>query len=163
MTGKRLTNYFENQLSVPVIAAFILADLPVAFVPTVLSAIETRKGRSFWVDRDQWSLALDGLNEFQRRLLMDASDRIVNEVRALRDGNLTPAEARDPLLDPYTLPLTSLRTVAAEIGDTNADLSAILATTNETLQQILTAVQTNGASPDITDRLDTLIYLLGAL
>lgn len=163
MTGKRFTNFYEDTLIAPTDVKFVLADVPAQYVPTTLSAIETRKYKSFWLTTDDWHTALDYLTLFQERLLMDATDRIVSEVRALRDGAFTPEDARDPEIDPYTLPLTSLRTIAASVDDTNADISAILANTNQTLQDILTAVQAQGGGEGVIERLDTLILLLGAL
>lgn len=163
MTRLRLTNYFENELSLPDNPSFILADLPVALIPAALSALETRKGRSFWADTNEWDAGLDALNLFQVRLLMDATDRIVNEVRALRDGTTTPLPSRDPLADPYTLELTSLRDVNAQVSGQRLEIDAQLTAANETLQLILTAVQEGGSGEDVIERLDVLITLLGAL
>lgn len=164
MTKRRLTNYFEDTLEAPQIVDFILADLPANYVPTALSALETRKGRSFWLTRDDWLTALQAISLFQQRLLMDATDRIVNEVRALRDGQLTPPEARDPQADPYTLPLTALTDINSNLQFQTQEVGDRLDTANNLLVEIRDAVLAQGGNPeDIIGRLDTLIFLLGAL
>jgi hypothetical protein len=43
---------------------------------------------------------------------MDATDRIVIEIRALRNGVDTPLAARDPAINPFTLELTDLQDIA---------------------------------------------------
>lgn len=65
---------------------------------------------------------------------MDATDRLVTEIRALREGNLTPLIARDPKLDPYTLELTSLRDVNLALRSASGTVADILLRI-ETLQQ----------------------------
>ena len=143
--------------------ADVLVQVAANYVPTLLHRLDVYKLEFPYDNPQDWETGVRFVNAQQEAFLMDIGERIINEVRATRDGAFTPAEARDPLIDPYTLPLTSLRTIAASVDDTNADISAILATTNQTLSDILAAVQAQGGGQDVLDRLDTLIFLLGAL
>lgn len=162
MNYTRLTNYFEDTLNVSPNASYILADLPANCVHIVLSSIETRKGRSFWVDKNAWIEGLQALCEFQRRLLMDSTERIISEVRALRDGDQTPLEWRDPTVDPYTFPAWSLRDIGQatfEIREsTNNSGYGGLLTVLEQIRDNLAA----GGETGVLDRLDQIILLLGA-
>ena len=96
---------------------------------------------------------------------MDATDRIVNEIRALRDGAETIAEERDPLVDPYSLTSNSLSSLNSRIFDVEKALYETLDPVNDRLVEIrdLLAQQTGGDPEEILNRLDTVILLLGAL
>lgn len=165
MTSRRLTDYFEDAQTVSAVTEHILADLNVNFVHIALGAIETRKAQSFWTDKVEWDRALDALCLFEERLLMDATDRIVSEVRALRDGALTPPEAIDPSLNPYTLPLSSLRTIDNRLQTVGATIDARVAQVQDTLVEIRDAIaQLNQQDlSQVVTRLDDVLLLLAAL
>lgn len=57
---------------------------------------------------------------------MDATDRIVMEIRALRDGPDTPIEAQDPLLNPFNLELFTLREIAGRLSSDGESAAFIL-------------------------------------
>lgn len=117
----------------------ILADVPVEYVPHTLSALESRKNRVFWETEADFINGYQGICLMQWGLLMDATNRIINEVRAGRDGPATPASARDPNLDPYELPLTSLATINAQLTTGGRSAAQILAS-------IETIIQAQGTS-----------------
>ena len=93
---------------------------------------------------------------------MSAVDRIVSEIRALRDGPATPALARDPELDPYDLNLTSLSSIAQDTSSIALSLNDGSSTVLEELRLIRQSLA-EGSQEDVLERLDTLIFLLGAL
>lgn len=104
----RKVNHFEAQRVYIPDAYTTLSVIESALIPTMLSALETRKGRSFWAGYSSWSEAYQDLCKQQWELLMDAADRIVLEIRALRDGVQTDPAYRDPNVDPFTVQATSL-------------------------------------------------------
>lgn len=163
MTSKPITSFTVGRGIAAPWAGDALVEVTASYVPTLLHRLEVYKLEFPYDDPDAWGDGIDLANRQQEALLMDATDRIVSEVRALRDGELTPLEDRDPQLDPFTLSLSSLRTVAFEVSEQGAALSAQLDTANQTLADILTAVQAQGGGEDIIERLDVLITLLGAL
>lgn len=112
-------------------------------VPFAISALETRKGRSFWQSQAQWEEAYQGLTSLQMRLLMDAADRIVNEVRATRNGPATGLLERDPTRDPYALQLASLKDIADNTENGPESIATILADIRTAIQQLATAQQAN--------------------
>lgn len=165
MTYKRLTNWFDSAQSVGENQDYILADLPARFVHITLGTIETRKARAIWASDEDWRDGVDALYDFMERLLMDATDRIVTEVRALRDGAFTPLDARDPQLSPYDLPLTSLGTIDGRLQTGLADVIAGVQTSNALLTEIRDglAAQQGGDLQEVLDKMDAIALLLAAL
>lgn len=163
MTRRPITSFTVGPAPVGLWEGSVLVEVSALYVPTLLHRLEVYKLGFTYEDDSAQGEGLDLVNAQQEAILMDAADRIVSEVRALRDGNQTPAEARSPELDPYTLPLTSLRTIAAEVGDTNADLSALIGQTNTTLEEIKAALAGGASGEDVLGRLDVLIALLGTV
>lgn len=163
MSKGRFTNYFENALIAPDIPASILADMPVNSVPFILSAIETRKGYSFWETKEDWYRALDFLNKAQVRLLMDSTDRIVNELRAMRNGTATDPAFRDPTLDPYTLPLSTLGNLNFNTFTMLTEFQAYRPEIIAKLEEVRQAILASGGGAESLEKLDTIIFLLGAL
>lgn len=110
MTKK--VDYFESRNIAPEDYQTILACIPTRYVPSIVSAIETRKTRSFWETEDDFNRAYQVLTEVQMALLTDCSRDIVNNLIALRSTSLV-AEPRDPLTgvpiaDPQGSTLVSL-------------------------------------------------------
>jgi hypothetical protein len=143
---------------------FIFVSIDVQFVPTILQAIEPRKLRFAYETEEEWVLCYSALCQLQVALLMDATDRIVSEIRALRAGVMTPPEALDPLLDPFTLDLPA-------IGDVNQNVitvnDSVLLTKDDIvnkLQGVIDALNAQGTeetlAPILTDILGALIVLI---
>ena len=122
----RKVNYFEAQRLAPNRNDTTLSLIVSDYIPTTLSALETRSRRSFWASDEDFTRAYNEIKRQQWELLMDATDRIINEFRAMRDGINTPLAARDPQLDPYTLQLTSLRDISSALNGTDGTVNAIL-------------------------------------
>lgn len=88
-----------------------LLNYDARMVPHTIRALYGLTGRSFWVDKPTWIEANNRLALQIERLLMPCGDALISEIRALRNGNLTPPEARDPSIDPFSLNLVSLRSL----------------------------------------------------
>jgi hypothetical protein len=80
----RKVNYFEAKRQYASSMETVLCDIPAKVIPTALSSLETRKNRSFWVDEDAFSRAYQEITRTQWELLMDASEKIIIELRHLR-------------------------------------------------------------------------------
>lgn len=119
-------DYFVQRDVMTVAPAEILVNYDARSVPATIRAIEGIKGRSFWVNRSAWELAYVRLSQQQARLLMDSTDRLVNEIRATRNGINTPLASQDPLLDPYTLELASLAEIAGNLSTNGSSAAFIL-------------------------------------
>lgn len=141
----------------------VLVEAAGFYVPTLLHRLEVYKLSFPYEDDDDAALGETLTTAQQEALLMNIGDRLISEVRSLRDGNQTPAEMRDPQLDPYSLPLTSLRTIAASVDDTNADLSTLIGQGNQLLTEIRDQLAAGAGGEDVLERLDILITLLGTV
>lgn len=140
----------------------VLAEVHAPFVPILLHRLEVFKEAFVYETEADEAEGLDLVNRQQEALLMSAVDRIVSEIRALRDGPATPALARDPELDPYGLALTSLRDVAQDTANIALSVNDGSSSVLDELRLIRQALA-EGGSEDIIGRLDTLIFLLGAV
>lgn len=151
----RAVNYFEAERQYTERGDTHLSIIVSGFVPAVLSALETRKASSFWVDETSWEAAYQAVTRQQWELLMDATDRIVNEVRALRNGQDTPLVDRNPLLDPYTLDLASLRSIERRLQNATGEQAG------ELLGQIRDILQSQGVGEE--GQLDALLQIVALL
>lgn len=122
----RKVNYFEAQRLAPNRDDTTLSVIVSDYIPTTLSALETRSRRSFWATDEDFTRAYNEISRQQWELLMDATDRIVMEVRALRDGPDTALAAQDPLVNPFTLDLFSLRSIAGRLSSDGESAAFIL-------------------------------------
>ena len=123
----RKVNYFEAQRTVNDQGRYSLANVVCSVLGSTLSAIETRKSRSFWVDAAAFSSGYNLLSEQQWWLLMNSADEIKLEIRALRNGALTPQEARDPQANPFDLELATLLGINLTLTDASGrDVATIL-------------------------------------
>lgn len=143
-------------------AGSVLAEVHTPYVPVLLHRLEVFKEAFVYESEADEAEGLDLVNRQQEALLMSAVDRIVSEIRALRDGPATPALARDPNLDPYDLQLTSLSTIAQ---DTSSVVQSVRDGSGTVLDELRLIRQglAEGSQEDVLERLDTLIFLLGAL
>lgn len=82
----RKVNYFEAEIQWPEATSYGLFDLEGNTIPTVIGAIETRKRRSFFSSSEDYIQGYSALSQFQWRLLVDAKEEIIIELRALRDS-----------------------------------------------------------------------------
>lgn len=111
-----------------------ITDFNARIVPVALTALETRKARSFWATEEDFRRGYNEVCTLQRQLLMGGVDRIVSEIRALRQGDNTPIIAQDPLLDPYTLNLIAVEDIVGSLN-TNNDSAAFILSQIRTLLQ----------------------------
>lgn len=140
----------------------VLPVVSARYVPMVLASLESRKLRFAWVSEADYVLGYDSICRLQEALLMDAADRIISEVRALRDGTTTPPALRDPQLDPYTLDLTTLADIDTSVGVVSTEvINANTAIVGE-LQAIRALLEAQGGEEltEILGKLDILIALL---
>lgn len=140
----------------------VLAEVHAPYVPILLHRLEVFKEAFVYESEAEEAEGLDLVNRQQEALLMSAVDRIVSEIRALREGPLTPELARDPNLDPYGLNLTSLLDIAQDTTSIVQSVRDGSGTVLDELRLIRQALA-EGGGEDIISRLDTLIFLLGAL
>lgn len=98
--------YTYNQLFGPQPApdgdvAGVLADVDARFVPGVLALLETKKLPSAWEEGD-YSAGYSAYTKLQWGLLMDASNRIISEIRQVRGPKVgqSPLETYDPVTTP---------------------------------------------------------------
>lgn len=132
----RYTPWYREQLPAITWTATVLAEVDAAFVPTLLRDLEARKTPALWESDAAYLLGYDALCKQQEALLMNIGDRLISEVRALRNGDQTPVEARDPQADPYTLPLASLLGInTALVAADGRDVASILQGIEAILQQ----------------------------
>lgn len=146
MSGK--VNYFEKEQIAPDDYRTIMVCMPVRYVPSIISALETRKTRSFWSTQEDFIRAYEVLNEVQLMLLQGCADEIVNNIIALR--GIDPSAARDEI---YGVPLappqgTSLLDVFATFqgtaGTPGEALGAIAQSTEETAISVREGLGTDG-------------------
>ena len=76
----RTANYFVKEELAPLDSRPVLCGLDAAYIPQVIAAIETRKGRSFWKSDDDFYRGSEALTRFQEGLLTDMSTPIVDAV-----------------------------------------------------------------------------------
>lgn len=86
----------------------VFVNLSPYYIRLSLRDLEAYKTRALWVSEADFTEAYDALCKQGAALLMDATDRIVREIRALRNGNTTPLADQDPALDPFALGLVHL-------------------------------------------------------
>lgn len=79
----------------------VLSDIDARFIPGVLALLETKKTPAAWEDGD-FSEGYTAYTRMQWKLLMDASERIISEVRQVRGPKpgQNPAETFDPVVTP---------------------------------------------------------------
>ncbi len=78
----------------------ILVDVEGAYVPGLLSLLESRKYGSAWEEEGEYSTGARYYTKLQWELLMDASDRIISEIRQVRGPKpgQDPSESYDPTI-----------------------------------------------------------------
>lgn len=152
MNRKPLVNYFEAARYVPLTQTYILADIDVRSVPVLLSSLETRRARSFWASEDDYVRGNDIITDTEVRLLMDATTRLIREIRATRGvDNLEPGYD-NPDTDPFTLSMGTIE-----------DVERRLETANEHLAAIRTALETQQSPEELAEivqQLGTIAALL---
>lgn len=105
----------------------VFVTLSPSYIRLSLRDLEAYKTPALWVTNADWLVGYDAICKQGASLLMDATDRIVREIRALRDGVDTPLAEQDPALDPFTLGLTSLRDIEETQLDPAGTTAQILA------------------------------------
>lgn len=112
----RKVNYFEAQRNYNPTDDTHLSVVVSAAVPSVLSAIETRKGRSFWKTPQEFSDAYQALTKQQWELLMDASERI-NRAIFYAMGYPRNVELAPDGFPAIELPEATLFAIRTRLGD----------------------------------------------
>lgn len=122
-------------LTVPTASDTDLVELDAQAVGIWLELLEDSKTPGRW---DDPAIALDGwqlVTKQQEELLMGAVDRLISEVRAVRQGDATPLAAQDPLLDPYGLDLFTLQDIGGFLS-TNGKSAAFILEEIRALQEL---------------------------
>lgn len=157
----RKVNYFEAQRIAPNRDNTTLSVIVSDYIPTTLSALETRSSRSFWITDEDFARAYNEIKRQQWELLMDATDRIINEIRAIRQGDNTPENFQDPTLNPYSLGLTSLEDIQFNLQDNNGTLAQIAARQEILLGEIKTILENQAAGEG--SELEALLQIVALL
>ena len=129
----KLTNYFQSGLLAPQTTAGEIAEINARIVPIALTALETRKARSFWESDADYAVGYNEITLLQRALLMGGVERIVREIRALRNGQTTPLADEDYLLNPFDLDLFSIKDLGGFLATNGESAAFILATIRQLL------------------------------
>lgn len=100
MTGRR--DALTEPQPIPQGSAPILVDADARYVPGLLSALEGKKYSSSWEGGEPWSEGAQYYTRLQWSLLMDASSRIISEIRQVRGPKpgQDPSESYDPDVTP---------------------------------------------------------------
>lgn len=146
------TQYFISSALSPERAPGILVDVSVQGVPFLLNGLEIRKAERNWLP-GEWAQGYQWLAEQQELLLMDASNRIIDEIRqargALNGQELVPT---DPTIT-AVYPGVSLRQL---LYDDTSGLEGI----NEKLQ-ILVDQAVAESNEEQLEALQQIVFLLG--
>jgi len=129
----KITNFFQSQLLAPTETAGEIAEINARIVPIALTALETRKYRSFWLTDADYERGYNEITLLQRALLMGGIERIVREMRAMRNGQTTPLADQDYLLNPFELDLFSIKDLGGFLATNGESAAFILATIRQLL------------------------------
>ena len=156
-----VANFFEKAQIAPDPEECEVVNVPVRFVPMGLSALETRKTRSFWFSDEDWYRGLQGINRMQWGLLMPCGEDIIREIREAR-GPLTADTGSG--LEEWPVgeyPGYTLGSVAGRIGPAGTNLHGQLVTANQLLTQIRDAIQADsGDGEALLEQLQIIAALL---
>lgn len=162
MTTRRRTSFTVGAGRAVAWEGTALVQMDAGYVPTLLHRMEVYKHRFAYPDAAAWATGWYAVTAQQEALLMDIGDRLLAEVRALRNGSFTDEVGRDLTVDPFTLALPTLGTVQGTIGFYGDEHRNRLDTANTTLAEIRDLLTQQGGGEGIIERLDMLIFLLGA-
>lgn len=154
-------DYFESENIAPEDYTTAMVCIPTRYVPSIVSALETRKARSFWATDADFYRAYQVYTEVQMSLLNDCSEKIVNNIIALRGAG--PTQPRDPVTGvPLVSPSgsTLVDIYSALVRDETTLIDEAIST-NTTLGEIKTILQSQGGNDE--DILNTLVAILAAL
>lgn len=112
----RKVNYFEAQRAFTPRTSSVLIGLRSDIIPALLSAIETRKARSFWADDVSWANAYQALTEAQLALLSDSKIDIMRAIFYLK-GHAPDVELGENNFPLVELPESSLFDIRKHIAD----------------------------------------------
>lgn len=118
--------YVERNLIAPASPEQELVDFDAQMAPIMLSAIGGRIGPSHYATRFDYLASWPRLALVAEGLLMGGVDRLVREIRALRNGINTPLATQDAQLDPYTLPLSALSQIEGNLSTNGKSAAFIL-------------------------------------
>lgn len=156
-----VANYFEREQCAPSLEECEVVNVPVRYVPMVLSALETRKARSFWASDDDWYRGLAALATLQRNLLMPCGEDIIREIREAR-GPLNPGTGST--LEEYPVgdyPGFTLGDVARRLSTGGISVAELQETANARLTEIRDILQAQAAGEG--SQLDALLQIVALL
>lgn len=143
-------NYFEKAQIAPEDERCILIPFDAAYLPMVLSRIETAKGRSWFVDQENAERGYERLTALQWGMLMDCGQALINNIIALR--GIDPTAPRDPdtgtpIAPPTGSTLLDIYTTLQGASGTPGSLLERIATATEATQ----AATVEGLGTDLED------------
>lgn len=164
MTTQRVTSFTVGRGRAAVWEGSVLAQVDAGYVPTLLHRLEVYKHEFAYDDAASWAIGVDAITRQQEEFLMDIGQRIIQEVRAIRDGDQTSEYdmgeenayfvSATSLLDLWTLTDSYGQQQQQQLEDVKAKL-------DEVKEAILAGG--GGGDPEAWARLDQIIFLLGAL
>lgn len=162
MTPTSITAWSRGRVNAVSWETSVLPAVDARYVPMVLADLEARKLAYFWETPAEHEVGYQALCEMGVSLLMGIEDRLIAEVRAIRDGSLTPLADRDPLADPYELPLTTLNTLNTSVQEvvSSVDIGAVDTVAKLEEIRLLVEAQGGGDLTEVLGKLDILIALL---
>lgn len=148
--------YFIRALQAPSRLPGVLVDVSAQGVPIIINGLEIRKASRNWSNQVEWEAGYQWLSEQQERMLVDASNRIIAEVRQVRGPKpgQNPAEVYDPEVTPQYN--------GTQLYDMLYDNDVGINGANTKLDAIRIAVEQLALEGD-SEQLDQIILLLGAL
>lgn len=164
MSRKQNGRFFESQLFLPLLNNGDIAEYNIRIVPTAISALETRKGRTFWLSDAEHIEAVQELSLLQMGLLMGAKRDIIREIRSARGDYYGSVQTTDPDIVGIGLYAgASLNDVLLAIREDASEdtIGTRIDRGNVTLNEIKEALLATG--PEGETQLGILIQILGAL
>lgn len=149
---KQITSFLRPPATVVPWEGIILVLADARFVPTMIRDLEARKKASFYPDEAAFVVGYDAVCKAQEALLLDASERIIMEVRATRGIDDTHPEIFDPASDPFTLSLGTIMDNQRAVDLATAKL--------EEIRALIAAQESPAELADILDQLGVIAALL---
>lgn len=163
MTTRKPTSFTVGKGRAVAWEGSALVQVDAGFVPTLLHRLEVYKHEFPYSSAEEWAIGVDAVTRQQEQLLMDIGDRLISEVRALRNGQNTELAERDPQVDPYTLTSWTLQRLGDTTGEGLNTANNHLDNANYLLGEIkaLLEAQAGGETGQL-EALQQIIFLLGA-
>ena len=122
----RVTSWAKRYVTPVPWEASVLVQADAYWAQTMIADLEPRKARALYPTDEAFAVAYDATCKAQESLLMDVADRLIMEIRASRGGDAITSQVRDPLEDPFDLPLETMAGLTNNIDLARAKLQEIL-------------------------------------